>query len=63
MGWCISITWWIIFCIRESRLFSWYHQKHEKAIDNFNIIYIYIYIYIYKVESTRSFLELNQDNV
>ena len=30
MEWLIWITSWIVFCIRYSRLFSVYHQKHQE---------------------------------
>ena len=34
MEWRIWITWWVIFCIRYSRLLWLYYQKHEALTDN-----------------------------
>ena len=50
MEWRIWITWWIIFCIRYSRLFWIYFKKHETVTDNPSIR-----IYINKIENRNSF--------
>ena len=46
MEWRVWITWWIIFCIRYSRLFWIYLKKHEAVADNPSIM-----IYVNKIEN------------
>ena len=48
MGWIIWITWWIIFCIRYSRLFWVYLKKtwRKEKIDNPSVR-----IYVNKIEN------------
>ena len=50
MEWRIWVTWWIIFCIRYSRLFWIYLKKHEKVAD-----YPSIKIYVNKIENRITF--------
>ena len=50
MEWKTWITWWIIFCIRYSRLFWMYPKKHETITGN-----ISIRIYIYEIEDRITF--------
>ena len=50
MEWRIWITWWIIFCIRYSRLFGIYIKKHEEKTVNPSIR-----IYINKIENRIMF--------
>ena len=48
--WRIWITWWIIFCIKYSRLFKIYLKKHETVTDNPSIR-----TYINKIENRITF--------
>ena len=55
MEWTIWVTWWIIFCIRYSRLFCRYLQKHGEKTGNPSIR-----IYINKIEN-RIMLKIKTD--
>ena len=50
MEWRVWITWWIIFCIRYSRIFWVYHKKHGTVPDNPSIR-----IYVNKIEKRITF--------
>ena len=50
MEWRIWITWWIIFCIRYSRLFWIYLKKHGEKTDIPSIR-----IYLNKIENRITF--------
>ena len=50
MKWRIRITWWIIFCIRYSRLFWIYLKKHGEKTDIPSIR-----IYLNKIENRITF--------
>ena len=43
MKWRVRIAWWIIFCIRYSRIIWVYNQKkHEAVTDNLSTMMIYV---------------------
>ena len=48
--WRTWITWWIIFCIKYSRLFWIYLKKNGEKIDN-----PWIRIYVNKIENRTTF--------
>ena len=50
MQWRVWITWWIIFCIRYSRLFWIYLKKHDTVTENPSIM-----IYVNKIENKITF--------
>ena len=50
MGWQIWITWWVIFCIWYSRLFSVHHKKTYAVTDN-----LPIRVYVNKIENRITF--------
>ena len=50
MKWRIRITWWIIFCVRYSRLFWIYLKKHGEKTDIPSIR-----IYLNKIENRITF--------
>lgn len=37
VGWKISMTWWVLFCLNYWRLFWAHHQKYRTLADNFKI--------------------------
>ena len=50
MEWRVLITWWIIFCIRYSKLLSIHLKKHETVTDDPSIR-----IYVNKIENRITF--------
>ena len=50
MKWYVWITWWIIFCIRYSRLFWVYFKKHGENVDN-----LLLRIHVNKIENRITF--------
>ena len=50
MEWQIWIAWWIVFCVRYSRLFWVYFKKHGENIDELSV-----QIYVNEIENRITF--------